>query len=107
MNLFQYGTTLFTQQQTRKQIQAEDHAKAEIIKALQENVEEGIIFVSPAKDILSINQAMERLLGYSKWETKNLRWMITWFVPRMYPIFSRLPLPIKKKSWQKICLAQT
>lgn len=72
MNLFQYGTTLFTQQQTRKQIQAEDHAKAEIIKALQENVEEGIIFVSPAKDILSINQAMERLLGYSKWETQKL-----------------------------------
>lgn len=72
MQLFQHGTSLYREQQIRNAIQQEDRTKAEIIKNLQDNIEEGIVFVSPAKDILSINQAMERLLGYSKWEVQSL-----------------------------------
>ncbi|NMB62422.1 MAG: PAS domain S-box protein [Chloroflexi bacterium] len=72
MQLFQYGTSLYQKEQIQNAVQQEDHTKAEIIKNLQDNVEEGIVFVSHEKDILSINQTMERLLGYSKWEVQDL-----------------------------------
>jgi PAS domain S-box-containing protein len=72
MNLFRYGTSLYEQKTIILGMKKEASKTQEILKSLSENIEEGVIYINHEKNVMDINQYMERLLGYSKWETQAL-----------------------------------
>jgi PAS domain S-box-containing protein len=72
MQMFEYGTSLFVQKAMHSQIQEETSKTQEVLTFLQENIDEGVVTLDHEKAILDINQNMERLLGYSKWEAQAL-----------------------------------
>ncbi|HAF62240.1 MAG TPA: hypothetical protein DCK95_07935 [Anaerolineaceae bacterium] len=72
MGIFEYGTSLYHVQKTASRIKQEADGAQEIMHDLFENTHEGVIMVGEDKQILDINQNMESLLGYSKWETMGL-----------------------------------
>lgn len=72
MNLFEYGTSLYAQKTIHTQIQKDTSKTQEVLTYLIDNIDEGVIYLDNGKNVLDINQNMERLLGYSKWETQTL-----------------------------------
>ncbi|MGV8027277.1 MAG: nitrogen regulation protein NR(II) [Anaerolineaceae bacterium] len=72
MSLFEYGTSLYTQKAIHIQIQKETFKTQEVLSYLVDAIDEGVIYLDNEKNVLEINQNMERLLGYSKWETQKL-----------------------------------
>jgi two-component system sensor histidine kinase AtoS len=72
MKLFRYGTSLYEQKTIILGMKKEASKTQEILKSLSENIEEGVIYINHEKNVMDINQYMERLLGYSKWETQAL-----------------------------------
>ncbi len=72
MNLFEYGTSLYTQKTIHTQIQKDTSKTQEVLSYLIDTIDEGVIYLDNEKSVLEINQNMERLLGYSKWETQKL-----------------------------------
>jgi PAS domain S-box-containing protein len=72
MNLFEYGTSLYAQKTIHAQIQKDTSKTQEVLSYLIDTIDEGVIYLDNEKNVLEINQNMERLLGYSKWETQKL-----------------------------------
>ena len=70
--MFDYGANFYQAKRTSSAIQQEADYAHEVLNDLFESTNEGVIMLDENSHILDINQNMERLLGYSKWETINL-----------------------------------
>lgn len=70
--MYKYGADFYQAKRTSLAIKREADYVHEVLNDLFENTNEGVILLDEDKHILDINQNMERLLGYSKWETINL-----------------------------------
>ncbi|HOJ02172.1 MAG TPA: ATP-binding protein [Anaerolineaceae bacterium] len=72
MKMVEHGASLFNQNTIHEQIRSESAKAQEILSYTLENIEEGVIVLDYEMKVLEINQNMERLLGYSKWEVQGL-----------------------------------
>ncbi len=70
--MYEYGAAFYRTKQSAFTIQREADYVHEVMNDLFENTNEGVIILDKDKRVLDINRNMERLLGYSKWETINL-----------------------------------
>ncbi len=72
MDVIAYSNSIFDKQISNFKMQEEKEKIEEVFHYLEDNIEEGLIYLDDKKIILDINPKMEQLLGYTKWEAQAL-----------------------------------